>query len=46
MELSDYLPMFLAEGREHLQTLNLSLVRVEQEPRDVETITVRSVRRS
>jgi two-component system, chemotaxis family, sensor kinase CheA len=38
MELSDYLPMFLAEGREHLQTLNLSLVRIEQDPRDVETI--------
>ncbi len=38
MELSDYLPMFLAEGREHLQTLNLSLVKIEQEPRDVETI--------
>ena len=38
MELSDYLPMFLAEGREHLQTLNLSLVKVEREPRDVETI--------
>ena len=38
MELGDYLPMFLAEGREHLQTLNLSLVRIEQDPRDVETI--------
>jgi len=38
MELSDYLPMFLAEGREHLQALNLPLVRVEQDPRDVETI--------
>jgi two-component system chemotaxis sensor kinase CheA len=30
--------MFLAEGREHLQTLNLSLVRIERDPRDVETI--------
>jgi two-component system chemotaxis sensor kinase CheA len=38
MELSDYLPMFLAEGREHLQTLNLSLVKIEQDPRDGETI--------
>jgi two-component system chemotaxis sensor kinase CheA len=38
MELGDYLPMFLAEGREHLQTLNLSLVRIEQDPRDAETI--------
>ena len=38
MELSDYLPMFLAEGREHLQTLNLSLVKIEQAPSDGETI--------
>ena len=29
---ADYLPMFLAEGREHLQNLNLALVRVEQDP--------------
>ncbi len=38
MDISDYLPMFLAEGREHLQTLNLSLVKIEQEPKDRETI--------
>jgi two-component system chemotaxis sensor kinase CheA len=38
MDISDYLPMFLAEGREHLQTLNLSLVKIEQDPTDRETI--------
>ena len=38
MEFSDYLPMFLAEARESLQNLNLALVRVEQDPRDGETI--------
>jgi two-component system, chemotaxis family, sensor kinase CheA len=38
MDVSEYLPMFLAEGREHLQALNLSLVRIEQDPRDAETI--------
>jgi two-component system chemotaxis sensor kinase CheA len=38
MDISEYLPMFLAEGREHLQALNLSLVRIEQDPRDAETI--------
>jgi two-component system, chemotaxis family, sensor kinase CheA len=38
VDVSDYLPMFLAEGREHLQTLNLSLVRIEQDPQDGETI--------
>ena len=38
MDLSDYLPMFLAEGREHLQSLNLSLVRLEQEPDGGETL--------
>ena len=32
MDVSEYLPMFLAEGREHLQNLNLALVRVEQDP--------------
>jgi two-component system, chemotaxis family, sensor kinase CheA len=38
MDASDYLPMFLAEGREHLQALNLSLVEIEQNPRDTETM--------
>lgn len=38
MELSDYLPMFLAEGREHLQALNEALLRLEREPGDAATI--------
>ncbi len=38
MEASQYLPMFLAEGREHLQTLNVSLVRVERDPTDAASI--------
>jgi two-component system, chemotaxis family, sensor kinase CheA len=38
MELSDYLPMFLAEARENLQSLNLAIVEVEQCPTDGETI--------
>jgi two-component system, chemotaxis family, sensor kinase CheA len=37
MDISDYLPMFLAEGREHLQNLNLALVRLEQDQKDGET---------
>src|SRR4051794_11634447 len=37
MDVSDYLPMFLAEGREHLQNLNLALVKVEQDRSDAET---------
>ena len=32
MDISDYLPMFLAEGREHLQNLNLALVRARAGP--------------
>ncbi|HET9737822.1 MAG TPA: chemotaxis protein CheA [Solirubrobacteraceae bacterium] len=38
MELAEYLPMFLAEGREHLQELNLAVVRIEERPDDRETI--------
>jgi two-component system chemotaxis sensor kinase CheA len=38
MELSEYLPMFLAEGREHLQELNLAVVRIEERPDDQDTI--------
>src|SRR4051794_32428769 len=38
MEISEYLPMFLAEGREHLQELNLAVVRIEERPDDQETI--------
>ena len=36
--LSDYLPMFLAECREHLQELNLAVVRIEEQPDDRETV--------
>jgi two-component system chemotaxis sensor kinase CheA len=38
MELSEYMPMFLAEAQEHLQELNLAVVRVEESPRDRSTI--------
>jgi two-component system, chemotaxis family, sensor kinase CheA len=38
METSEYLPMFLAEGREHLQELNLAVVRIEERPDDRETV--------
>ena len=38
MDVSEYLPMFLAEGREHLQELNLAVVRIEEQPDDPETI--------
>ena len=38
MEISEYLPMFLAEGREHLQELNLAVVRIEERPDDQETV--------
>src|SRR3954468_718830 len=38
MENSEYLPMFLAEGREHLQELNLAVVRIEETPDDQETV--------
>jgi two-component system chemotaxis sensor kinase CheA len=38
MELEEYLPMFLAESREHLEHLNLAIVRIEEQPEDRETI--------
>src|SRR4051794_14202293 len=38
MDLNEYLPMFLAESREHLQELNLAVVRIEESPDDVETL--------
>jgi two-component system, chemotaxis family, sensor kinase CheA len=38
MDVSEYLPMFLAEGREHLQELNLAVVRIEERPDDQETV--------
>src|SRR5690349_24407777 len=30
--MDEYLPMFLAEGREHLQELNLAVVQIEETP--------------
>jgi two-component system chemotaxis sensor kinase CheA len=38
MDTSEYLPMFLAESREHLQELNLAVVRIEETPDDPETV--------
>jgi two-component system chemotaxis sensor kinase CheA len=38
MELDAYLPMFLAESREHLENLNLAVVRIEEQPDDRDTI--------
>ena len=38
MDLNEYLPMFLAESREHLQELNLAVVRIEETPDDGETL--------
>jgi two-component system chemotaxis sensor kinase CheA len=38
MELEEYLPMFLAESREHLEHLNLAVVRIEETPDDREVI--------
>jgi two-component system chemotaxis sensor kinase CheA len=38
MDLNQYLDMFLAEAREHLQQLNLAVVRVEEDPKDRETV--------
>ncbi len=38
MENSEYLPMFLAESREHLQELNLAIIRIEEVPADHETL--------
>jgi two-component system chemotaxis sensor kinase CheA len=38
MDASEYLPMFLAEAREHLQQLNLAIVSIEENPDDRETV--------
>jgi two-component system chemotaxis sensor kinase CheA len=38
MDVAEYLPMFLAESREHLQELNLAVVRIEEQPDDTETV--------
>jgi two-component system chemotaxis sensor kinase CheA len=36
--MDEYLPMFLAEGREHLQQLNLAVVRIEETSDDQDTV--------
>ncbi|MGH2889745.1 MAG: Hpt domain-containing protein [Solirubrobacteraceae bacterium] len=38
MDTSEYMPMFLAEAQEHLQELNLAIVRLEEDPHDRETV--------
>ena len=38
MDPSQYLPLFLAESREHLQELNLAVVRIEEQPEDRATV--------
>jgi len=38
MDANEYLPMFLAESQEHLQALNLAVVKIEEQPDDRETI--------
>jgi two-component system, chemotaxis family, sensor kinase CheA len=38
MDNSEYLPMFLAEAREHLQELNLAVVKIEEIPDDTESV--------
>jgi two-component system, chemotaxis family, sensor kinase CheA len=38
VDASEYLPMFLAEAREHLQTLNLAVIRIEDDPTDRDTV--------
>jgi two-component system chemotaxis sensor kinase CheA len=38
MDTSEYMPMFLAEAREHLQELNLAVVRLEEKPDDRATV--------
>ena len=38
MDISEYLPMLLAEAREHLQELNLAIVRIEEQPDDRPTV--------
>jgi two-component system chemotaxis sensor kinase CheA len=38
MDTAQYLPMFMAEAREHLQELNLAVVRIEETPDDRETV--------
>jgi len=38
MDTSEYMPMFVAETREHLEQLNLAIVRLEEDPKDRPTV--------
>lgn len=38
MDTSEYMPMFVAETREHLEQLNLAIVRLEENPKDRATV--------
>ena len=38
MDTNAYMEMFLAECREHLQELNLAIVRIEEKPDDPATV--------
>jgi len=38
MDTSEYMPMFIAEAREHLEQLNLAIVRLEEDPKDRATV--------
>lgn len=38
MDTSEYMPMFIAETREHLEQLNLAIVKLEGDPKDRGTI--------
>jgi two-component system, chemotaxis family, sensor kinase CheA len=38
MDTSEYMPMFVAETREHLEQLNLAIVRLEVDPKDRATV--------
>ncbi|MFZ0379815.1 MAG: chemotaxis protein CheA [Solirubrobacteraceae bacterium] len=38
MDTSEYMPMFLAETREHLEQLNLAIVKLEGDPTDQVTV--------
>jgi two-component system chemotaxis sensor kinase CheA len=38
MDTSEYMPMFLAETREHLEGLNLAIVQLEENPKDRPTV--------
>jgi two-component system, chemotaxis family, sensor kinase CheA len=38
MDTSEYMPMFVAETREHLEQLNLAIVRLEKNPKDRPTV--------